>query len=322
MAAVVLSVALAACGEDGSSVGTGEPGNEPSAWGTSQDPVATAPLVWESDGVVHLSDGTEVELGGPTSSYVVAGDGVFFVPSASEDAAAAEDVASGEVHFAAPGGEATDTGLRLRADTLRASTDGRYLVGIDVESGDEDEYGTPVAELVVLDLREGVEVAQTSQGLGDTGDDLADLYEDAEIGVVAVTDDTAYVDAVDTTLAVDLAGGGTTDAGDVSVPVPGAPESPDGAWTIRQDGDRAAVLGKDGTAVRLDVPTPRWTLDWWADAETAVGVAVADDGSSALLTCRVPDGACEVPEESTGAVVRFATGATDQLVVRLLGVEG
>ena len=322
-AALVLASTLAACGDDSPAdpaddVAAGGSG----AWRTSTDPVATAPLVWEADGVVHLSDGTEVELGGPTSSYVVAGDGIFFVPAASADEAASEDVASGEVHFAAPGQEPEDTGLRLRADTLRSSPDGTYVAGIDVESGDEDDYGTPLAEVVVIDLRDGDEVVRTSEGLGDTGDDLADLYEDAEIGLVALTDDTAYVDGVDGTVAIDLATGETSDADDAQVPLPGAPESPDGTWTLRQDGDRGTVLGADDEAVALDVPTPRWTLDWWADAHTVVGVAVADDGSSALLACRVPDGTCEVPEASTGAVVRFPTGTTDQPVVRLLGVDG
>ncbi|MCW2736274.1 hypothetical protein [Nocardioides sp.] len=320
-AAVVLSGALAGCGPDG---GTDGPADAPggAAGMTSTDPVSTDPLVWEADGVVHLSDGTEVELGGLPSSYVVAGDGVFFVPAASEDDAEVGSVASADVRFADVDGDTSDTGLRVRADTLRASPDGRYVVGIDVESGDEDAYGTPLAEVVVLDLRGGREAARTSQGLGDTDDDLADLYEDAEIGVAAITDETAYVDGVDTTLAIDLATGEVTDAGEAQVPVPGAPESPDGAWTIRQDGDRGTVLGEDGKAVPLDVPTPQWTLDWWADAQTVVGVAVDADGTSALLSCLVPQGTCEVHEASTGAMVRFATGATDELVVRLLGGEG
>ena len=54
----------------------------------------------------------------------------------------------------------------------------------------------------------------------------------------------------------------------------------------------------------------------------AVGVAVNADGSSALLSCPVPEGTCQVLEDSTGKTVRFATGATDQPVVRLLGGEG
>ena len=80
---------------------------------------------------------------------------------------------------------------------------------------------------------------------------------------------------MDGTLAIDLATGDTSDADPTKVPVPGSPESPDGAWTIRQDGDRATVLGAGGDALPLEIEAPQWTLDWWADAETAVGVALS-----------------------------------------------
>lgn len=171
--------------------------------------MAAGPLVWGADGVVRLSDGTSLDLGGPPSSYVVAGDGAFFVPAASPEEAETGSNASGEVHFVTPEGDATDTAL---------------------------------------------------------------------------------VAAVDGTLAIDLATGDTSDADPTKVPVPGSPESPDGAWTIRQDGDRATVLGAGGDALPLEIEAPQWTLDWWADAETAVGVALNADGSSALLSCPVPEG--------------------------------
>lgn len=287
---------------------------------TSTDPVATGPLVWEAHGVVHLADHTEIDLGGLPSSYVVAGDGVFFLAAETDEAAETGSAASGEVRFAAPDQEPVDTGLRVRADTLRASPDGRFLAGIDVESGEEDDYGTHLAQVVVLDLQEGREVVRSSDGLGDLGDDLADLYEEIPVAIAAMTDETAYVAGVDGTFAVDLATGDTEDADGTELPLPGSTDSPDGAWTLRNTDDvRAEILGDDGEPMALAVDAPQWTLDWWADATTAVGVAITSDGSSSLLTCAAPDGTCEVIEASTGAMVRFPTGATDPSVVKLLG---
>ena len=88
------------------------------------------------------------------------------------------------------------------------------------------------------------------------------------------------------------------------------------------DDVRAENVGDDGEPLALDVDAPQWTLDWWADATTAVGVAITSDDSSSLLTCAVPDGTCKVIEASTGAMVRFPTGATDPSVVKLLGSGG
>lgn len=60
----------------------------------------------------------------------------------------------------------------------------------------------------------------------------------------------------------------------------------------------------------LDVDAPQWTLDWWADATTAVGVAITSDDSSSLLTCAVPDGTCEVVEALLGATVSVGDNPT------------
>jgi hypothetical protein len=89
-AAGVLAMTLAGCGSDDGGGGTEEGGGvkeQSGEWLTSTVPVTTAPLVWEAEGVVHLSDGTEVDLDGAPSSYVVAGDGVFFAEA--EDASQA-----------------------------------------------------------------------------------------------------------------------------------------------------------------------------------------------------------------------------------------
>lgn len=197
------------------------------------------------------------------------------------------------------------------------------MAGIDVDSGEEDDFGTHLAQVVVLDLQEGREVVRSSAGLGDLGDDLADLYEEIPVAIAAMTDETAYVDGVDGTFAVDLATGDTEDAQGTELPLPGSTDSPEGAWTLRNTDDvRAEIVGDDGEPVALDVDAPQWTLDWWADATTAVGVAITSEHSSSLLTCAVPDGTCEVIEASTGAMVRFPTGANDPSVVKLLGGGG
>lgn len=305
-AVMVLMAALGGCGSD-------DPGavDEDAAWITSSEPVDTSPVVWAAEGVVHLADGTEIDLGAQPSSYVVAGDGVFFVPA--EDAQEAEtgsDV-SAEVHFVAPQGDPVETGLRLRADSLMASSDGRYLLGIDVESGPEDDYGTPLAELVVRDLVEGREVVRTSEGLGDPSGDLADLYEDAGIGVFVVTDEVAYIAGTSGLFSVDLDTGSILDPEvdlDEEPPSQWVPESPDGRWRIEAKGKLSEVVDSEGEVVPLEVDAVRWRFDWWADAVTVVGIAGAEDGSSALLTCVVPEGLCEVHEATRGESVRFPNG--------------
>ena len=249
----------------------------------------------------------------------MAGDGVFFVEAESASDAAVDSPASAAIWFAKPGSEPVDTGLELQADTLRASPDGRFLAGVDVVSGEEDQYGTHLAQVVVLDLQEGREVVRTSESLGDTADDdLADLYEEIPIGIAQMTDETAYVDAVDTTLAIDLATGEVTDAEGVELPRPGVPESPDGQWTIDSTGDgEDQVTGSDGTEVAFEVDAARQTFKFWADDTTVVGIAGFEDGSSSLLTCTVPDGTCTIDDASTGETVRFPNGATDPSVLGL-----
>ena len=316
-AVMVLSV-LGACGTDD----PGEPADG-AAWMTSTQPVDTSPVVWAADGVVHLADGAEIDLGTQPSSYVVAGDGVFFVPA--EDAQEAEtgsDV-SAEVHFVAPQGDPAETGLLLKADSLRASSDGRYLLGIDMESGPEDDYGTPLAELVVRDLVEGREVVRTSEGLGDTSGDLTDLYEEAEIGVFVVTDEVAYIDGTSGLFSVGLDTGSILDPEvdlDEEPPSQWVPESPDGRWRIEAKGKLSEVVDSEGDVVPLEVDAVRWRFDWWADEVTVVGIAGAEDGSSALVTCVVPEGLCEVHEATRGESVRFPNGPHN-LVTNFLGAS-
>ena len=319
---LVLGCALGGCGDPGASNPDDGNTDAGAARWTSTDPVATGPLVWEADGVVHLADDTEIDLGGLPSSYVVAGDGVYFVLATDQTEAETSSEVSSEVQFAAPDEGPVGTGLVVQADTLRASPDGRYLAGVDVDSGEKDDYGTPLAQVVVIDLQAGREVVRSSEGLGDLGDDLADLYEDAPVAIVAMSEETAYVDGANGTFALDLATGDTEDADGAELPQPGSPDSPDGAWTLQNSDDvRGKIVATGGGPVPLEVDAPQWTFDWWADATTVVGVAIAGDGSSSLLTCAVPAGTCAVLDESAGQMVRFANGATYPDVVKLLGSD-
>ena len=112
---------------------------------------------------------------------------------------------------------------------------------------------------------------------------------------------------------------------DVRLPSHADSTSPDGSWAIDDRGEVEVLLSADGERVRPRTGTPRWGLGWWIDDETVVGVAlsgpgrgasVGPDDTATLITCRVPDGACEDVEGTTGQLLRFPsedsfTGAVD-----------
>src|SRR4051794_27234632 len=85
--------------------------DDDAAWRTSTAAVETAGLTWAVGSTVHLPDGTPIDRGEPVRAYVVAGDGVFFVPSSE----VAEDTpfVDAPLWFAAPDEEAEDTGLAV-----------------------------------------------------------------------------------------------------------------------------------------------------------------------------------------------------------------
>ncbi len=303
-----------------------EAGAPSSVLASSNDPVETGGLIWAADAVVHLSDGTSVDLGAPVRGFVVAGDGVFFFPAGSEDEVGQVGIDEEEVSLATPDGTVTDTGLVWMTRSLRASPDGRYLAGIDIGSGEEDRYGTPVAETVVVDLETGEEVVRSAEAMGDLDEeDLAVLYENVEVDVAAMTDDTAFVQAVTGVLAFDLATGEGSQLPEGEEPptppaAPDAGESPDGRWTVVPGRRlRHRLVAVDGTTLVPRTGTDRWLLDRWLDDRTVVGTAVEGPGRgaridprdrTALLSCVVPSGACDVVEASSGKRVVFPLGAS------------
>lgn len=308
-ALALIGLLTAACGSAGE---TAAP-DEPEPWRTSQAPVTTAGMIWEADGTIHLSDGETLEAGEPVATYVVAGDGAFFVP---------EDAKDGAVQFVAAGEDPVETGLAVQADTLSASPDGRYVGGIDMVSGPEDDFGTPQATVRVFDLETGEEVVSSTEGMGDVGeDDLAVLYP--ELGLaLQLTDDTAFVtDATPDGTVYDLATGEARPWPEGEEPPSlfeaDADRSPGGEWTIRNRGLRDLLESSAGEQVEPRTGSDRWLLDFWADETTVVGTVIEGPGggqrvdprdSTALMSCTVPRGECTVAEESRGKKVQFPRG--------------
>jgi hypothetical protein len=331
-AAALLIPAGCSTGDDGSldsgpDRGTDTPAGETAAtWSSSTDPVRAGGLVWAADGVVHLGDGTTIDVGGPMTTYVVAGDGVYFTPAGSgEDGTEHSNVTTAPLRFADSDGTVTETGLTVYVESLGSSEDRRYLGLVDATSGPEDSFSdTPLATAVVYDLASGERVVDTTDGMGDPDeDDLAHDYQEVYLGVRFPVADSALVEGLDDTrrYALPAGEGEVVDPVDAGIRDPSDPISPDGTWAIEDRGFGDRVVEADGEAVRLRIGAPRWDLRWWLDEATVVGVAVSGPGTGtkivaddrvALMTCQVPDGACGTVEETTGMALRFPVGSGEE----------
>jgi len=300
------------------------PTDVPTAWGTSTDPVEAGGLVWASGGVVHLSDGTTVDVGGPIMTYVVAGDGVYFTPAESdEDGTEHSNMTTAPLQFADRDGDVTDTGLTVYVESLGSSPDGRYLGLVDATSGPEDNFSDqPQATAAVIDLTSGQRVVDTREGMGDVDeDDLAHDYPEVYLSVRFPDAGSAFVEGMDDYLyALPGGAGEEVDAIDLGLRAPSDPTSRDGAWTIDDRGLGDRIVSDAGDVVRLRTGAPRWDLRWWLDESTVVGVAVSGPGQGtkvgagdqgALMTCTVPDGSCSTIEEASGVLLSFPIGSGD-----------
>lgn len=285
-AALAAALVLAGCGGPGPSGTTPRPTTAAPAadWPQVAAPVAATGLVVADGGSVLLGDGTEVRTG-PVEEFVVAGEGVWFVPEGSD-----------ELTRTSPDGPVA-TGVEPLPGTLTSSADGRYLAFL--------HRPDDLAVTVVVDLVEGREVVSTSRGMGEEGTDLDDLYEDADPGVLGIDATTAYVDALGDLLLLDLSDGSVRDEGSTdfwSTPwadalYPDAATSPDGRWTLR--GGR--VQSEEGTVTprlgRYEQALGEWRIELrgWVDGSTAAGIAYLTEpatGLRAVVTCRVPSGRC------------------------------
>jgi hypothetical protein len=78
--------------------------------------------------------------------------------------------------------------------SLAASSDGRRLAFLDFAHGPVDQYGTPLAMSVVYDATTGKPLVVSYAGMGDIReDDLMDLYEDGEPGIIRFDGDALLV---------------------------------------------------------------------------------------------------------------------------------
>lgn len=315
---LVIGLLVAACGTERAEPDPTGPTRPDRAWVASSAPVPTTGLVWATDTTVHLGDGTTIDTGTAMATYVVAGDGVYFVPDGDSD---------GALFFADRSGTVVPTGIDILADSLSASPDGTHLAVIDIGSGEKDDYGTHQAVVRVFDLPAGKEEVTATDGMGDPDtDDLAVSYEE-HIGIPLMTDRTAYVEGLGEEWAYDLGdGSGKVLASGESVPRPdlGATTSPDGGWAIVDRGHQDQLRSPDGSTVAPAAGTPRWDLLWWADATTVVGAAVTGPGSGdtidpadtlELMTCTVPDLACTVHDGTAGVRIAFPRGRTEDRAV-------
>ena len=158
--ATLAVVCLGACGVD-------EPDlDDDAGWRTASAPVDPGGLVWAAGSTIHLSDGTLIDVGGPVRAFVVAGDGVFFVPAESADEVGSAQFTGAGLMFSAPGGTPTDTGLTVAGDGLAASPDGTSLAVLDadLDTGEADH-------MRLFDLVSGEQVTS------DDGMDTSDIED-------------------------------------------------------------------------------------------------------------------------------------------------
>lgn len=329
-ALVAVLLAGAGCSDDPVGPGGGASSDPDDAtWATSTDPVETGGLVWASEDRVHLSDGTMIDVGEPMTTYVVAGDGVYFTPAGAEGGADHSNMTTGPLRFADRGGSVVDTGLTVYVESIGSSPDGRYLGLVDATSGPEDAFsGQPRATAIVVDLTTGERVVESADGMGDPEeDDLAHDYPEVYLGVHFPDSGSALVEGLgDFLFTLPDGEGEPTETGSRS---PSDPVSPDQEWTIQDRGFDDRVVSEDGEQVEVRTGTPRRDLRWWLADSTVVGIAISGpgrgqelgpDNSSTLVTCEVSAGTCTQVDGTAGAELRFPVGAGDEGLD--LGVTG
>jgi hypothetical protein len=329
--AAIAAALLLTAGCSDTSGAEAEPKTDPASWSTSTDPVDTTGLVWASASVVHLADGTTIDVGGPMTTYVVAGDGVYFTPAESDEAGTEHgNMTTGPLRFADRDGEVTDTGVTVYVESLGSSPDGRYLGLVDATSGAGDRFSDyPLATAVVVDLSTGERVVDTTDGMGDPEeDDLAHDYPEISLTVRFPDATSAFVEGLDGNRLYSLPAG-EGDPTEQGIRSPSDPTSPDGAWSIQDRGFDDLITSRGGEPVRIRAGTPRRDLRWWLDDSTVVGIAISGpgtaqdlgpDNTSTLVTCDLPDGACTPVAGTAGKRVSFPVGAGDEAID--LGAQG
>ncbi|TNM39539.1 hypothetical protein FHP29_11675 [Nocardioides albidus] len=297
-----LMVAIAICAgcDSGSS-------SESVAWQHSEDPVTTAGIAFAVGSVAHLPD-DEIDVGVPIATIVVAGDGVYFTEDEDPDDDTLPTSGEQELLFAGRDGDVVRTGVEVLVGTTRASPDGRYLAALDMESGEEDAFGTPQAALVVWDLAEGKEIIRSTDATGDPAeDDFADLYPELEMQISTITDDGLTLRAAGI-WTYDFATGKAQEIGIGDLP-PRPTSSlvnPDSPWRIDHEGTGQLLLGPDGAQVAPQADSTRLELRAWLDQDTAYGLLRG--AQTEVMTCDVPSGRCEALAGTAGERVVLPNG--------------
>jgi hypothetical protein len=291
---------------------------------TGAGPLPAGVVVWAVGDAIHVGDRT-IRTGRPVRAMVEARGRIYLLQGRSDD-----------VVRVTGGGAPRATGFR--ADELAVSGDGRYLGLLDQSDG--MPWST-----VVADLESGEVVVHDDTGMGDSDDDLADLYEDAEPRVLGFDGDELFVHTAtgsDVT-SWDARTGERTEHGDLYFfprPDPGGgrelpalvrhgrlvvPDdpyestlrghvSPDGTVALRAVDDRMRVFDvQTGRRLPADLRGRRFILGGWTSAETAYGLAF--DGSPfgprpvRLVTCRL------TVEQRHCRILRTVRAAPHQLVL-------
>ena len=246
-------------------------------------PLPTGAVVWAIGDTIHVGDQT-IQVERPVRRMVGASGRVYFTQGLSHTL------------WMTDGETTRRTGYET--DELRASADGRYVGFLD------QSRGMPWST-VVVDLDSGEAVVDDHTGMGDPGDDLADLYEDAEPQVLGFDNHELYVKVAsgNDILSWDPGTGRRTEHPDrffFAEPDPGGgrvlpalvrdgrlivPDdpyrstqwghvSPRGTIAIQPTGRRTRVFDvRTGRPLSVDF-TARWfILGGWTDHRTAYGLA-------------------------------------------------
>lgn len=317
LACAALGLALTACQSSGST------GPRTTDVPVGPGPLPTDAVLWAVGDTIHVGDRT-IRAGGPVRAMVEANGRVYLVQGRSD------------VVKVTDGGTPQATGLR--AEELRASASGRYLGFLDTSDG--MPWST-----VIVDLDSGEVVVRDDAGMGDRDDDLPDLYEDSEPGVLGFDGDELFVRTASggQVTSWDPRTGARTDHGDQYFfprPDPGGGRtlsalvrrgrlvvprdpyrstqrghlSPDGSVAVLPVGGRSRVFAVDGgRRLPTELPGQRFILGGWTDPETAYGLAF--DGSPfgphrvRLTTCRL------TVEQRRCRVLRTIRAAPHELVL-------